>query len=292
MKTRRLRWFGIALMLPLFFSVPGGMPSAQGDVIYTDFLYMPVVLDNPPKEMVYVPEGTFQMGCDTAASPGPEVCPADQLPLHTVYLDAFFIDRLEVTNIQYAACVAAGACQDKGFTWSNTRPDYANNPLYADYPVIFTHSIHAATYCAWLGKRLPTEAEWEKAARGSSDTRYYPWGAQALDCTLANVGNDDCVNDTTRVGSYPLGASPYGALDMIGNVSEWVSDWYQADYYSTSPADNPQGPLSGIDRVRRGGSWLFAGNNVADYYLSGRDHWNSGYGDFFAGFRCAVTSGP
>jgi formylglycine-generating enzyme required for sulfatase activity len=285
MKTKWIRWLGIILVLSFLVPASGGMP-AQGEVIYTDFQYLPVMRKTISSEMAYIPSGSFQMGCDLT-NPNSETCQADQLPLHTVYLDAYFIDLYEVTNAQYAKCVSAGACQVIGINWSNTRSSYYDNPSYADYPVIFTHSLQAISYCDWLGKRLPTEAEWEMAAR--LDTRRYPWGDQALDCSLANVNFPMCVNDTTRVGSYPQGASPYGALDMLGNVSEWVNDWYQADYYSSSASQNPTGPTSGVERVRRGGSWLFSGNNVSEYSVSARDHWNSGYGDFFNGFRCAQT---
>ena len=243
----------------------------------------PNYVPTPPQEydgMVYVPAGEFQMGSNDSD-------PAayyDEKPQHAVYLDAFWIDKTEVTNAQYAACVQAGAC-DKWETRSATRTNYYGNPAFDNYPVLYVGWYDAKGYCQWAGKRLPTEAEWEKAARGT-DGRIYPWRKSPPNSTRANYAGLSG-GDTVAIGSYPAGASPYGALDMAGNAPEWVADQYDAQYYSRSPYANPTGPEPGWDdwyRVMRDGNYHSAATGIrsaarqrvaTDRYLS------------YYGFRCA-----
>ena len=230
-------------------------------------------------EMALVPAGDFTMGDNN----GPE----DERPAHVVYLDAYYMDIFEVTNKQYEACVDAGICQPPVSGSSNTRSSYYGDPQYENYPVIYVNGDMANTYCrVWRSAELPTEAQWEKAARGT-DARTYPWGEEVPDCNIANywsLTSGVCVGDTTAVGSYESGKSPYGIYDMAGNVWEWVTDWYSETYYQNSPAANPLGPDSGQVRAARGGAWL------SDYPFlraAGRhseSNWQQGF--FDAGFRC------
>ena len=193
-----------------------------------------------------VPPGTLLMGSETGAP--------DERPVHSVAGAGFAMDRYEVTNARYAACVQAGECTPPALTSSFTRTAYFGAAAYADYPVIHVSWGQAAAFCAWAGGRLPSEAEWERAARGTADARVYPWGDSRPDCGKANFAG--CLGDTDRVGRRPAGQSPYGAFDMAGNVWEWTADWYEADYYSRSPDRDPAGPDTGHLKVMRGGCWV------------------------------------
>ena len=240
-----------------------------------------------PGEMVEIPGGTFMMGCDPDNNAG-SICPEAELPAHEVTLSSFLIDRYEVTNGQYKECVEAGVCKAPRSDSSRTRGDYFTNPDYELYPVINVSYNDATTYCEWKGLRLPTEAEWEYAAR-SSDANPFPWGNHNPDCTFANSLNNlnasPCVGDTTAVGSYPQGASAFEVLDMAGNVWEWVSDYFSADYYANSQIENPLGATIGTERVVRGGGWF---NNRTFLRSSSRGYDLPFYSGSDLGFRCAV----
>jgi formylglycine-generating enzyme required for sulfatase activity len=260
--------------------------------------------------MLYVPEGRFKMGSDYLETNYARklcreyivrdtiaACKADNFrdesPAHDVMLAAFWIDQTEVSNEQYLRCENASVCKPPVQSNSHFHPSYYGNPEYADYPVLFVTRAQAAAYCHWVGGRLPTEAEWEYAARGPNSS-IFPWG-DAFDGTRLNYCDvncdagpsdptiDDGYADTAPVGSFPSGASWIGALDMAGNVREWVADWY-GPYPSQAQID-PTGPARGDLIVPRGGSWIDnpsivrganRGGNTEDYY---RDYY---------GFRCAV----
>ena len=248
--------------------------------------------------LVCVPAGEFLMG---AADDDP-LARVNEKPQHRVYLDAYWIDRTEVTNASFASCMAAGACRPKIYdTQATTYIPYAVNPDYRDFPADLDEADAAAAYCQWVGGRLPTEAEWEKAARGI-DGRRFPWGneidclhAAYYDCTANSSQSSGTANgprcgysyfcQTVRVDSYPVGASPYGVLNMAGNVWEWVADWYSPDYYAVSPATNPTGPAAGKYHVLRGG-----GNKSFEQDLRVTARAAGSPSHFFdgqLGFRCA-----
>jgi formylglycine-generating enzyme required for sulfatase activity/tRNA A-37 threonylcarbamoyl transferase component Bud32 len=230
-----------------------------------------------PAEMVSVLAGEFKMG----SSDADRYASDDEKPQHTVYLDAFWIDKYEVTNALYKKCVDAGKCQSPNPTESYSRRWYYGISKFDNYPVIYVSWNDAKAYCEWAGKRLPTEAEWEKAARGT-DGRIYPWG-NAFDKNRLN-SSEGGRGDTTPVDSFPSGASPYGALDMAGNVWEWVADWHDSAYYTNSPRNNPKGPSSGQYRVLRGGAWNYGQRSVR---AASRDGYDPGTRIDYVGFRCA-----
>ncbi len=221
--------------------------------------------------MAYVPGATFTMGSADITDAAP----------HQVTLSAYWIDETDVTNAEYAKCVATGICTEPSNKSSATRSSYYGNSLFDNYPVIYVNWSQAETYCEWAGVKLPTEAQWELAARGT-DNRTYPWGA-AIDKSYANYNQD--VRDTTAVWSYQKGHSPYGADDMAGNVWQWVADWYGA--YGYSPTSNPTGPASGNYRVLRGGSWYDGNYDLRSAYRNDNDPSNT-FNNI--GFRCARSN--
>lgn len=247
-------------------------------------------------ELVYIPAGTFTMGVSDEkiewimnqnwCSDCERWIFDSGQPEHEVFLDAYWIDKNEITNKQYSLCVSSGACKEPSNFGSSSRSNYIKNSQFADYPVIYVSWFDAKNYCTWAGGRLPTEAEWEKAARGT-DGRIYPWGNNAPTSQLANSSLS--LDDTTEVGSFLKGASPYGILDMVGNVWEWLADWHSDTYYKYSSRSNPTGPISGDSRSLRGGGW-------SDYdvnYISTSRNANYPNGTSeFGGFRCVVSEQP
>lgn len=219
-------------------------------------------------EMVEVPAGWFWMGEDGG--------PPSARPAHRVYLDAFSIDRTEVTCAAFAEYIRT--LDETGSRWNAA--ELLQRP---DDPVTGVLWKEAEAYCRWAGKRLPTEAEWEKAARGEQAYRY-PWGNE-WDADRANTAEFE-LNKVRPVGSYPRAASPYGALDMAGNAAEWVADFYDRDYYVVSPQVNPRGPDHILDHGLRGGSYASSMEQAATFF---RDSSHSIRSNPRVGFRCAKS---
>jgi len=248
-------------------------------------------------EQVHVPAGEFTMGADDKDAKttieGGVAYPEN--PVHTVYLDGYWIDKHEVSNGQYALCADAGVCQPPFSPGSATRARYYGIPEYSNYPVMWVNWFMARAYCEWAGRRLPTEAEWEKAARGT-DGRTYPWGNDPVSgervnycdkgCprAYANSADNDGYPDTAPVGSYPAGASPYGAMDMAGSVWEWTSTLIKP--YPYDAADGREDLDGNGQRVWRGGPWS---NGWWWMRSSLRYHSVPTYWYYNLGFRCASS---
>ena len=230
---------------------------------------------------VTIPAGEFLIGNSQAGIQyAQSLCSncdfSNEQPQHSVFLDAYQIGKYEITNRQYTQCVKAGSCSGKS-SFAEGRDLY---------PVVNVTWYDANTYCEWVGGRLPTEAEWEKAASWNDETKtksIYPWG-DSIDCSFANYYGSSCAGDTTLVGTYESGKSHYGLYDMAGNVWEWVNDWYDENYYRNSPSSNPMGPESGQSKVLRGGSWFNSASNIRSAFRYWRSPTDS-IGDF--GFRCS-----
>lgn len=240
-------------------------------------------------EQVLVPAGSFTMGSDFDEE--------REKPQHTVWLDDYWIDTYEVTNAQYAMCVSAGACNAPDYVNSLTQDRYYGNSSFNDYPVLFVSWYDSSDYCKWVGGRLPTEAEWEKAARGDQDARMFPWGNNFVNnyanlcdtnCTMSwkNRNYNDGYIDTAPVTAFPDGVSQYGVMNMAGNICEWVADYYKADYfYNKQDWSEPTGPTSGSTRVIKGGSWY---DDTDILRVSARYGFDPNKSFYDVGFRCVI----
>ena len=237
---------------------------------------------------IFIPQGEFRMGFNSGLE--------NEKPEHTVYVDDYWMDKTEVTNKQYGQCVVANVCAEPIDLNMQVSGIY-RDVKFAHHPVVFVDRRQAETYCAWAGRRLPTEAEWEKAARGT-DGRIYPWGnlfdgskVNFCDTNCWNSWKDDNSNDgyvtTSPVGTYLNGASPYTVLDMAGNVYEWVADL--SGPYPNGSQINPRGPNSGSEYILRGGSW---GDDSLHVRIVLRSDEPPDLRRDFIGFRCAQSASP
>ena len=285
-RSRVIGAVGILSIVVWLGSCAAPAPTTTADVIPQPSA-MPTlpteITDDSGVPMRLVPAGEFTMGSDADDD--------HRNNAHRVYLDAFYMDRYEVSNARYEACVTAGVCAPPHETKSDYRPGYYGDPRYDNFPVIYVDWDMAVTYCgAWRGARLPSEAEWEKAARGT-DGRTYPWG-EGISCDRANYDGDVdydlyCTGETSEVGAYESGQSPYGLYDMAGNVFEWVSSLNKT--YPYDAADGRENPASRDSRVIRGGAWSEEANDLQVFYRS----WiGPEYSEGVLGFRCARDISP
>ena len=281
---------------------PTILPTATATVVPTLVETEPTIGSTRMSEFdqmvqMYVPSGEFIMGSDDMdakiAIEGGRAYP--EIPVNTVYLDGYWIDKYEVSNGQYTLCVDGGVCQPPYLSSSETRTKYYANPEYSNCPVIWVNWYMARAYCEWTGRRLPTEAEWEKAGRGT-DGRKYPWGNEPLNgeranfcdinCprTIANPFYNDGYADTSPVGNYPAGASPYGAMDMSGNVWEWTGTLIQPYPYDSN--DGREDLEANGERVWRSGPWSngYWWMRSSVRYRSIPNYWQVNLG-----FRCAFS---
>ena len=211
------------------------------------------------EDMVQIPAGSFTMGTDDPRA-------TDERPGHQVFLSAFYIDKCEVTNAHFRSFAEATGYlttaeqegtteRQDGIDWRHPEGPDSDISQRLDHPVVYVSWHDARAYCTWKGKRLPTEAEWEKSARGT-DGRMWPWGEVYEEGRANTWGREDGHEKTGPVAAFPSGASPYGVLDMAGNVWEWCADWYVQDYYARGVDKDPQGPEKGCFKILRGGSWI------------------------------------
>lgn len=277
-------------------------PTKKPQLVYNPHPAEDDLFDAQGVPMRAIPAGTFQMGGDPQAALAEcqkysSNCDIsnyqNEAPIHTVTLKAFELDKYEVTNALYQACVEVEACTPPHETKSSTRASYYGDSAFDNYPVIYVDWNQSKAYCEWRGARLPTEAEWEYAARGGLEGKIYLWGDTFEDgqanfcdtnCTYdwKSITINDGYADTSLVGNYA--SNGYGLHDLAGNVWEWTADWYGETYYSNSPASNPSGPASGQYRVLRGGSWLIT-PDVLRVSLRVRNTPDDRYYGY--GFRCA-----
>jgi formylglycine-generating enzyme required for sulfatase activity len=297
---RPLRWTALLLaggaLAAAAFAVALSRPRPSTALVFSwqPPEVAPTRIASPPPDMVRVPAGRFTMGSATGK-------PFEQPPHEVTLTRAFEIDRTEVTVAEYQRCVQAGTCTQSGVhgRWATEKAEVekrralctAADPAKARHPITCVDRAQAEAYCAFAGKRLPTEAEWELAARGT-DGRAYPWGNEAPGCERANVSqppNQGCGSPrgTLEVGSLPAGASPFGALDMAGNTWEWVADGWDPRAYSKGARSDPLIPTAGAQGVLRGGSWDFDPSMAR---ATARLAFDRGAGELSTGFRCARTA--
>jgi formylglycine-generating enzyme required for sulfatase activity len=225
--------------------------------------------------MVLVPAGEFTMGSEQGDD--------DEQPVHRVLLDSFYLDTFEVTNGRFAKFVAAIQSEPPwGFA------DQETPVVQAEQPVRWVNWMDALGYCLWAGKRLPTEAEWEKAARGT-DGRTYPWGNEPPTAAHAVFGLTEGAETVSPIGTRDLGSSPYGAHDLAGNLYEWVTDWYDDTFYTQPAPSNPRGPGEGTAKVQRGGSYINSPYRLRSAFRTKGDPTEH---DPHVGFRCAQDAPP